>query len=179
MSKLRTIFNSHAIFDSHLRYGSQMQGFLNIGNDWGGEGREGGGIGNSAEGGFRRSKGFCKIHRKTPVLESFVNKIADLTDSNFIKKRLQHRYFPVNIAKFLRTAFFTEQFRSCFCTLRTTVPGNYSEETRRNIITISFLIIIWDLQLKQITIHEDHNIQTRKPLLLVAYRNQVFLYFDF
>ena len=23
----------------------------------------------------------------------------------FIKKRLQHRYFPVNIAKFLRTAF--------------------------------------------------------------------------
>ena len=24
----------------------------------------------------------------------------------FIKKRLQHRFFPVNIAKFLRTAFF-------------------------------------------------------------------------
>ena len=26
----------------------------------------------------------------------------------FIKKRLQHKYFPVNIAKFLRTAFFIE-----------------------------------------------------------------------
>ena len=71
MSKPRTIFNSHAIFDSHLRYGSQMQGFLNIGNDWEGMGGRGGeGIGNSADGGFRRSKGFCKIHRKTPVLES-------------------------------------------------------------------------------------------------------------
>ena len=27
---------------------------------------------------------------------------------NFVKKRFQHRCFPVNIAKFLRTAFFTE-----------------------------------------------------------------------
>ena len=26
----------------------------------------------------------------------------------FIKKRLQHRFFPVNIAKFSRTAFFTD-----------------------------------------------------------------------
>ena len=30
---------------------------------------------------------------------------------NIIKKRLQHRCFPVNIAKFLRTAFSTEQLR--------------------------------------------------------------------
>ena len=29
---------------------------------------------------------------------------------NFIKKRLQHGCFPVNIPKVLRTAFFTEQF---------------------------------------------------------------------
>ena len=31
--------------------------------------------------------------------------------SNFIKKRLQHRCFPVNIAKFLRTAFFIEHIQ--------------------------------------------------------------------
>ena len=39
------------------------------------------------------------IHRKTPVLES-----------NFciIKKKLQQRHFPANIAKFLRTALFVE-----------------------------------------------------------------------
>ena len=33
---------------------------------------------------------------------------------NFIKKRLQHVCFPVNIAKFLRTAIYTEN-GGCFC----------------------------------------------------------------
>ena len=42
------------------------------------------------------------IHWKTPVLESLFNK-AGL--KFFIQKKLQHRYFPVNVAKFLRTAF--------------------------------------------------------------------------
>ena len=37
---------------------------------------------------------------KTPVLESLFNKVAGLKFCNFIKKRLQHRYFTVNIAKF-------------------------------------------------------------------------------
>ena len=36
------------------------------------------------------------------MLESYFNKIANLKVSNFIKKRLWHRCFPVNIAKFLR-----------------------------------------------------------------------------
>ena len=43
------------------------------------------------------------IHREILVLECLFNKIAGLQVS---KKRLQHRCFPVNIAKFLRTAFF-------------------------------------------------------------------------
>ena len=34
---------------------------------------------------------------KTPVLESLFNKVAGL------KKRLQHKCFPVNIVKFLKT----------------------------------------------------------------------------
>ena len=38
------------------------------------------------------------------MLESLFNKVAGLQCCNFIKKRLQHRCFPVNIAKFLRTA---------------------------------------------------------------------------
>ena len=36
----------------------------------------------------------------------FFNKNAGLQAWNFIKKRLQHRCFLVNIAKFLRTAIF-------------------------------------------------------------------------
>ena len=43
------------------------------------------------------------IHRKTPVLKSLFNKVAGLTASNFIRKTLKHRCFPVNIAKRLRT----------------------------------------------------------------------------
>ena len=34
---------------------------------------------------------------------SLFNKVVDLQASSFIKKRLQHSYFPVNIAKILRT----------------------------------------------------------------------------
>ena len=37
------------------------------------------------------------------MLESLFNKVACQKACNFIKKRLQHRCFPVNIAKFLRT----------------------------------------------------------------------------
>ena len=46
---------------------------------------------------------FAYIHRETPVLESLFNKVAVPKACNFIKKRLQHRCFPVNIAKYLRT----------------------------------------------------------------------------
>ena len=41
---------------------------------------------------------------KKTVLES----LFSLKACNFIKKTLQHRRFPVKIAKFLRTPFFTE-----------------------------------------------------------------------
>ena len=37
------------------------------------------------------------------MLDSLFNKVAGFQDCNFIKRTLQHRYFPVNIAKFLRT----------------------------------------------------------------------------
>ena len=47
---------------------------------------------------------YRNIHRKTPVLKSLFNKVAGLKACNFIKKRLQRRCFPANIAKFLRTA---------------------------------------------------------------------------
>ena len=51
------------------------------------------------------------IHRKTPVLDSLFNKVAGLQISNFIKKWLQHRCFPVNVANFLRTVFCIEHPR--------------------------------------------------------------------
>ena len=42
-------------------------------------------------------------------LLNFTEKLQLLKDCNFIKKKLQHKRFPVNITKFLRTPFFTEQ----------------------------------------------------------------------
>ena len=54
---------------------------------------------------------FCNVHKKTPVLEYLFNKIASLKVCNFIQKTLLHRCFPVNIVKYLRTAFFTEHLQ--------------------------------------------------------------------
>ena len=42
---------------------------------------------------------FCSFFLMTPVLESLLNKFANLQICNFIKKRLQHRYFPVKFAR--------------------------------------------------------------------------------
>ena len=50
---------------------------------------------------------FLKIsqnfHKKTPVLKSVFNEVAELKACNFIKKRLKQ--IPVNIVELLRTAF--------------------------------------------------------------------------
>ena len=40
---------------------------------------------------------------KTPVPQSLFDKVVGLQICNFIKKRLQHKCFSVNIVKFLRT----------------------------------------------------------------------------
>ena len=41
----------------------------------------------------------------------FLIRLQAFQDCNFIKMRLQHRCFPVNIAKFLRTTFFTKHVK--------------------------------------------------------------------
>ena len=45
------------------------------------------------------------------MLESLFNKVAGLQACNYFKKRLEHRCFPLNIAKFLRTALFIEHLQ--------------------------------------------------------------------
>ena len=40
------------------------------------------------------------------MLDSLFNKVVGSKACNFIKKTLQHRCFPVKIAKFLETGFF-------------------------------------------------------------------------
>ena len=43
---------------------------------------------------------------KKPVLEPPFNKVGGLKACRFIKKRLEHRCFPVNIAKFQGQFFY-------------------------------------------------------------------------
>ena len=54
----------------------------------------------------RRSLKFRNIHRETPALDSLFNIFTGPKPWNFIKKGLQHRCFPRNIAKLLRATFF-------------------------------------------------------------------------
>ena len=63
---------------------------------------------------------------KTSVLESLFNKAAGLAVCNSIKKRLQHSYFPVKLAKFLKIPFLQRSFRGCFLRLPC-----FSERVRR------------------------------------------------
>ena len=44
----------------------------------------------------------------------FLKKVAGLWPATLLKNRLRHRYFPMNFAKFLRTAFLQSTFGSCF-----------------------------------------------------------------
>ena len=46
---------------------------------------------------------FLKISQERPALDSLFNKVAGLRACDFIKKRLQHRCFPVKFVKLLRT----------------------------------------------------------------------------
>ena len=65
------------------------------------------------------------IHRKMPVLESLFSKVASLEAYKFIKKRLQHRRFHVNIANFLGKLFLKHTTGGCFCTWNS--PGIHWE----------------------------------------------------
>ena len=63
---------------------------------------------------FSLKQEFLKISQiSLPV--SLFNKVASLLAYNFIKKRFQHRGFPVQFAKFLRAPFSQNTSGGCFC----------------------------------------------------------------
>ena len=56
------------------------------------------------------------IFTKKHLCWSFLNKVADLEVYSFIKKRLQHRCFLVNIVKTLRAPIWRTSANRCFWT---------------------------------------------------------------
>ena len=51
---------------------------------------------------------FAKFTGKHLGQSFFFNKVAGLRPATLVKRRLWHRFFPVNFAKFLRTPFIIE-----------------------------------------------------------------------
>ena len=49
---------------------------------------------------------FAKFTRKHLWQSLFLNKVADLKPATLLKKKLWHRYFPLNFTEFLRRTFF-------------------------------------------------------------------------
>ena len=58
-----------------------------------------------------------------------------MLESLFIKKRLQHKCFSVNIAKFLRTPILKNTANGCFCELLLSFKGylRYKTITSQNV----------------------------------------------
>ena len=61
------------------------------------------------------SSKFPNIHRKKPVMESLFNKVARQKTRHFIKKKPEHRCFPVKFAKFLGALFSQNTSSGFFC----------------------------------------------------------------
>ena len=59
-------------------------------------------------------RNFAKFIGKHPCPSLFFNKVGGLRPATLWKKRLGHRRFPVNFAKFLRTAFLLNTSGGCF-----------------------------------------------------------------
>ena len=77
------------------------------------------------------------------LCRSFFNEVAGLQTCNFIKKRLQYRYFPVNFVKFLGTPILKNIYELLLLHLKYCTPVNntakvvaeYSKTARgRNIV---------------------------------------------
>ena len=84
----------------------------------------------------RCSEKFCNVHRKTTVLDLQAT-------CNFIKKRLQHRCFPVNIGEFLRTASIKNTSGDCFCLKRVGCSLLHPLKIFDKLQPIYWKILIW------------------------------------
>ena len=62
------------------------------------------------------------------MLESLLHKPAGLKICNSIKKRLQHSYFPVKLAKFLKTPFFREEFQWLLLTFNSRFQRSWEQK---------------------------------------------------
>ena len=82
------------------------------------------------------------------MLESFFNSVSGPQVCNFINKKLQHRCFAVNIAKFLRTIFYRTPLviASVHSTI-TMLNFNHALENLRNMDDFNFTNFLSDREM--------------------------------
>ena len=86
-------------------------------------------------------RNFAKFTRKHLCQSLLFNKVAWLSPATLLKKKLWHRCFPVNFAKFLKTPFLTEEHiflqnasSVLFCLVTYShILENCGEEDRKNL----------------------------------------------
>ena len=86
---------------------------------------------------------FAKFTRKDPCRSLLFNKLAGLGRATFLKKRLQHRSFAVNFAKFLRTPFLRTVLGEYFWIIQ------HQPEKQRVVWYHKKLFIFWELYRKK------------------------------
>ena len=74
---------------------------------------------------------FCKINKKTSVLESHFNKVTGLYPATSLKKGLQHRCFLMNFARYLRHSFYRRPPGDYFCSTEEIFYQQISKEPLR------------------------------------------------
>ena len=73
-------------------------------------------------------RNFAKFPGKHLCQNLFLNKVTGLRAATFLKKRLWHRCFPRNVAKFLRTHFYRTTLGDCLCIYKTAMQISESKE---------------------------------------------------
>ena len=111
-------------------------------------------------------RNFAKFTENHHCQESFFIKVAGLRSTTLLKKRLWHRCFPVNCAKFLKTLFLAEHLRLlllCVQSIYYTLPSqsncsyffqvsdNYYMSMRKFYIHDIWTKIVWRQQWKKVT----------------------------
>ena len=72
-------------------------------------------------------RNFAKFTGKHLCQVLFYNKVAGPEPATLLEKRLWHRCFPMNFAKFLRTSFHRTPLNDCFSTIQHFLAENPSK----------------------------------------------------
>ena len=111
------------------------------------------------------------------VLESLFNKVGGFQGCNFIKKRLQSRCFPVNVAKFLRTAtlFWRNSANDYFCAEHKKSFTLISKENLCLIFSFKYTTAALNRKLLSYFVFSAHKVaENLQPKIILTY--QLFIY---